>query len=190
MFSGIIEELGKVKSIRARGPILRIQIEASKVAEDLKVGDSLAVNGACLTLVAKTSTALDFELMRETVQKTNIGKLKVGELVNLERALKVGDRVSGHFVNGHVDCTGVIIQKIHKNNNLGFVIRFPGQYLKFIVEKGSIAVDGISLTVGEVRANTFTVYLIPHTLGNTTFRFKGPSALVNLEFDTLLKLRR
>ncbi len=187
MFTGIIEELGKVKSIHKRGGIFRLRIGASKIPLDIKIGDSVSVNGVCLTVVLKLADGLEFDCVKETIEKSNLSKLKPNETVNLERALKVGDRISGHFVNGHVDCTGVILKKVSGNNNLMFSISFPAKFAKYLVEKGSVAVDGISLTIGQVRGNSFNVYIISHTLTNTNLQFKGPSSLVNLEFDILLK---
>ncbi len=187
MFTGIIEELARVKMLQRRGRFLRLQLKAKKVNLDAKIGQSIAVNGVCLTLVAKENNLIGFDVLSETADKSNIGKLKIAELVNLERALKVGDRLSGHFVNGHVDCIGIIRKKSYKGNNLCYEISFPSKFLNNLVEKGSIAVDGISLTICQIRANTFTVNIIPHTLDNTTLKFKGPSSKVNLEFDVLLK---
>lgn len=189
MFTGIIEELGKVKAMQRRGRNYSLRIEAKKIVDDLKIGDSVAVNGVCLTLVGEKQGSIEFDILSETASRTNLGRLKSAEQVNLERALKVGDRLSGHFVNGHIDCTGVIRSKAYRNNNLCFNINFPSQFIKFAVEKGSIAVDGISLTIAEIRGNSFSVYIIPHTLENTTLKFKGPSSSVNLEFDILLKRR-
>lgn len=190
MFTGIIEELGKVKSMQTRGGIFRLRIQASKMPSDIKIGDSVSVNGVCLTVVSKSDNFADFDCMKETIDKSNLGKLRVAELVNLERALKLGDRVSGHFVNGHIDCTGIILNKIYENGSYKFIISFPIQFKKYLIEKGSIAVDGISLTVAEVKANSFSVFIIPHTLTNTNLKFKTPSSSVNLEFDLLLKANR
>lgn len=190
MFTGIIEKLGKVKSLQKKAGNLRLKIEAEGFFNDIKIGDSVSVNGVCLTIVSKSDNFADFDCMKETIDKSNLGKLRVAELVNLERALKLGDRVSGHFVNGHIDCTGIILNKIYENGSYKFIISFPIQFKKYLIEKGSIAVDGISLTVVEVKANSFSVFIIPHTLTNTNLKFKIPSSLVNLEFDILLKLHR
>ena len=187
MFSGIVEELGKVKRILKRGNISLIEIQADKVLEDTKIGDSIAINGACLTVVDKDAPALSFEIMPETLSISNLGTLRIQDKVNLERSLKIGDRLSGHFVNGHIDCLGIIRKKNYINNNLCFEIAVPAKFMDYVMEKGSIAVDGISLTIVNKRANTFTVYIIPHTLKNTTLGFKGPSDKVNIEFDILAK---
>jgi riboflavin synthase len=187
MFTGIIEELGKIKRISRSGKVILLTIEAKKVLEDSKIGDSIAVNGCCLTIVKIDKDTISFEMMAETARTTNLGVLAISDRVNLERSLKVGDRISGHFVLGHVDCQGTIRSKGYHQNNLVFSIAAPQEFLKYILPKGSVSLDGISLTVGDKRAGTFSVYIIPHTLKNTTFGFKGPSDKVNIEFDILAK---
>lgn len=187
MFSGIIEELGEVKRISKRGNLTLFEVTAKKVLEDAKIGDSICLNGACLTAIKKESGTLVFEAMPETTKITNLGLLRISDKVNLERSLKVGDRVSGHFVMGHVDCMGVIRRKNYAGGNLCFEIAVPIKFLKYILPKGSVAVDGISLTIAEKKSNAFTIYIIPHTLKNTTLGFKGPSDKVNIEFDLLAK---
>ncbi len=187
MFTGIIEELGVVKAISRKGRLILLSLQADKIIPDAKIGDSIAVNGVCLTVVKIEAKTLSFDLLEETARLTNLGKLRVGEKVNLERSLKIGDRLSGHFVTGHIDCLGIIRNKSHKNGNLCFEIAVKPEFLKFIVPKGSVAVDGISLTVVNKHSNAFTVYVIPHTLQNTTLSFKGPSVEVNIETDILAK---
>lgn len=187
MFTGIIEELGIIKAIIRKGRLILLSLQADKALLDAKIGDSIAVNGVCLTVVKIEDKTLSFDLLEETSRLTNLGKLRVGEKVNLERSLKVGERLSGHFVTGHIDCLGLIRNKGHKNGNLCFEIAVKPEFLKFIVPKGSVAVDGISLTVVNKHSNAFTVYVIPHTLLNTTLSFKGPSAQVNIETDILAK---
>lgn len=187
MFTGIIEELGVTKKISHRGSITLFEIKAQKALGDTKIGDSIAINGVCLTAVAINKDSLVFEAMPETIRITNLGSLKIGQKVNLERSLKVGDRVSGHFVLGHIDCLGIIRKKGYFNGNLAFDIAIPPEFIKYCLAKGSIAVDGISLTIADRRSNIFSVYIIPHTLKNTTLGFKGPSDKVNLEFDLLVK---
>ncbi|MFA5145490.1 MAG: riboflavin synthase [Candidatus Omnitrophota bacterium] len=186
MFTGIIEELGEVKNISKRLNTT-LEIQAEKVLEGVKTGDSISVNGACLTVIKKTTRSLVFEAMPETLRATNLGALRITDKVNLERSLKVGDRLSGHFVTGHIDCAGVIRKKSYINNNLCFEIAIPAQFLKYFLPKGSVAVDGISLTLVNQRSGAITVYIIPHTLKNTTLMFKGPSDKVNIEFDILTK---
>jgi len=189
MFTGIIEELGQVKGIHRRGRVTLLEVSAPTVATDAAIGDSVAVNGACLTVVKNERGALSFEVMQESLRCTDLAALKLSEKVNLERSLKVGDRLSGHFVLGHVDCVGVVRRKSIAHNNAAFEIAYPPQHRSLIVPKGSIAVDGISLTVQEIKPASFTVYIIPHTMEHTTLRVKGPSDRVNLEFDMLLKKR-
>lgn len=187
MFSGIVEELGEVRRISKSGRVTVIQVSAQIVLQDTKIGDSISVNGACLTVVRKDKESLSFEAMPETLKITNLGSLRIADKVNLERSLKVGERVSGHFVTGHVDCMGIIRKKGYVNGNLNFEVAVPEAYIKYCLTKGSIAVDGISLTLAEKKSNTFSVYIIPHTLKNTTLGFKGPSGKVNVEFDILAK---
>lgn len=187
MFSGIIEELGKVKKVSRQGNNTIFDIEADKVLQDTRIGDSISINGACLTVIKKELHTLAFEAIPETLRVTNLGLLKAQDKVNLERSLKVGERISGHFVSGHIDCLGVIRKKSFINNNLCFEIALPAEFIKYCIPKGSIAVDGISLTLVNRRSNTFSVYIIPHSLKNTTLGFKGYSDKVNIEFDILLK---
>ncbi|MCU0651886.1 MAG: riboflavin synthase [Candidatus Omnitrophica bacterium] len=187
MFSGIVEELGEVKGIFKRGNIILLEIKAIKIQGDIKIGDSISLNGTCLTLTKNINSILSFEMMPETAKITNLGALKIREKVNLERALKAGDRISGHFVTGHIDCLGIIRNKNYISGNLSFEIVIPQKFMHYLLPKGSVAVDGISLTIARIKSNTFSVYVIPHTLKNTTFAFKGSSDKVNIEFDILTK---
>jgi riboflavin synthase len=187
MFSGIVEELGQVKEVSRRGNITVFKIEADRILEDTDIGDSIAVNGVCLTVIKKEQDNLSFEAMAQTLKITNLGSLQMGAQVNLERSLKIGDRLSGHFVTGHIDCLGIIRKKFYVGNNLCFEIAVPAKFIRYVAPKGSIAVDGISLTVAEKRSDTFRVYIIPHTLKNTTLGFRGPADKVNIEFDILIK---
>ena len=187
MFTGIIEELGLVKTISKRGNIALIEIKAEKVLADTKIGDSISINGVCLTVVKKDKDSLSFEAMPETMKSTNLGIIKACELVNLERSLMVGERLSGHFVTGHIDCIGIIRKRCYINSNLSFQIAIPKEFIKYCIPRGSVAVDGISLTLAEHKSNTFGVYIIPHTLKNTTLDFRRASDKVNIEFDILAK---
>jgi riboflavin synthase len=187
MFSGIVEEFGEVKSISRQGQVTLFRIKARRVLEDIKIGDSIAVNGVCLTAIKEEQGILSFEVMPETLKVTNLGALRIGDKVNLERSLKIGNRLSGHFVTGHIDCMGVIRRKGYINGNLSFEIAIPQKFIKYCIPKGSIAIDGISLTLVDKRSGAFNVYIIPHTLKNTTLGFKGPSDKVNIEFDILSK---
>ncbi|MEW6170127.1 MAG: riboflavin synthase [Candidatus Omnitrophota bacterium] len=187
MFTGIIEEIGIVENIKRIGNVVQVTIRAKKTVEDIKIGDSVSINGVCLTVTKINKDILSFDVMPETIKTTNLGLLHIKDKINLERALKLGDRVSGHFVTGHIDCLGLIRKKTYINNNLCFEIAIPSKFLKYILPKGSIALDGISLTIADRRSNTFSVYIIPHTLENTILKTKGSSDKVNLEFDILAK---
>ena len=187
MFTGIVEETGRVEGVSRRGSGYVLAVSAQRVLEGTRIGDSIAVNGVCLTVVKIGANRLEFDLMPETFKTTNLGTAGAGSRVNLERSLKVGDRVSGHFVSGHVDCRGVVRSKRRSAGNLCFEIAVPAPVLRSIVVKGSVAVDGISLTVMEKSAGTFGVYIIPHTAAQTTLEDKGPSSTVNVETDMLLK---
>ena len=187
MFSGIVEELGEIKKISKRDKVTLFEIQADKVLEDTLIGSSVLVNGACLTVIKNEEHVLSFEVIPQTFNVTNLMTLKIKDKVNLERALKIGDRLSGHFVTGHIDCIGIIRRKNYIHENLCFEIAIPAEFMGYILSKGSIAVDGISLTTVDKKSDTFTVYLIPHTLKKTTLSFKGPSDKVNIEFDILAK---
>jgi riboflavin synthase len=187
MFTGIIEELGVVRNISKRGDYTVFEIGAKLILEDIKVGDSVAVNGVCLTVVKRKIDRLFFDCMQETLTLTNLGQLRISDAVNLERALKVGDRLSGHFVSGHIDAKTSIRKKSFVKNNLCFEIVIPKGLNKCIVSKGSITIDGISLTVVDITASSFLVYIIPHTVKNTTLKYKNAGSVVNIEVDLLAK---
>jgi riboflavin synthase len=187
MFSGIVEYLGSVRNITKRGNITLFVLDCGKVALGTNIGDSIAVNGVCLTVVKIEGDNLYFEAMPQTLKLTNLGSLRIADKVNLERSLKIGDRVSGHFVTGHIDCLGVVRKKSILRGNLGFEIAVPNEFMKYCLLHGSISVDGISLTLASQKSNTFTVYIIPHTLKNTTLSLRRPSDKVNIEFDILAK---
>jgi len=187
MFSGIVEELGKVRRISRSGRNVFLEITAQKTLQDTKIGESIAVNGVCLTVVELKKDSLVFEVMPETLKCTNLGLLKIGEQVNLERSLKVGERISGHFVTGHIDCLGTVRRKVLRNGNLEFAVAVPPSFMRYCLPKGSVSLDGISLTLADKCRDTFSVYIIPHTLKNTTLSFKGPSDKLNVEFDILAK---
>jgi riboflavin synthase len=187
MFSGIVEELGTVRSLKRSASRMSVGIQARDTLADTRVGDSIAVNGVCLTVVSLAEQGFVFDVIPETFQRTNLGLLRVGEKVNLERSLKFGDRVSGHLVSGHVDCLGLIRAKLIRAGNLAFDIAIPRGLGRYCLPKGSISLDGISLTLAQIRADVISVYVIPHTLKNTTLGFKGPSCRLNVEFDILAK---
>ncbi len=187
MFTGIIEELGKVKKITHKPGVTLLEISAKEALIDVKIGDSIAVNGVCLTVVSFGNNFFGFEVMDTTLKNTNLGLLRAGQAVNLERSLKVGDRISGHFVSGHIDCLGLVRKKSLRNGNVEFEIAVPSAFMRYCLPKGSISVDGISLTLAKVFGNVFNICIIPHTLKNTTLNFKGPSDKLNVEFDILAK---
>ncbi len=187
MFTGIVEELGQVKKIAHQAGITLLEVGAKEVLAGTKIGDSIAVNGVCLTAVSVGNNSVSFEVIDTTRKNTNLGLLKTGQRVNLERSLKVGDRVSGHFVSGHIDCLGLVRGKGLRNGSFEFEISIPASFTRYCLPKGSIALDGISLTLAGARANIINVCIIPHTLKNTTLNFKGPSDKLNVEFDILAK---
>lgn len=187
MFTGIIEEMGIVKSIKSKV----ITIEANKIFDDLKLGDSVAVNGTCLTVSSfegKTSPKIfNADITSETLSRTNLGDLKSGFKVNLERALTLNGRLGGHIVSGHIDGVG-IIKNISKNaEDIELTIEVPPNLIKYIIEKGSVAVDGISLTVAKVNKNYFSIAIIPHTLKETILYYKKAGDKVNIENDIIGK---
>lgn len=187
MFTGIIEEIGRVREVELYGLGARLVIQAQKVLEGTKVGDSIAVNGACLTVVELKRGAFVAEVMEETLRVTNLGRLKVGEGVNLERALRWGDRLGGHLVSGHVDGVGRILERRSVGQAQEITVSLPEHLRRYVVPKGSIALDGTSLTVIERRESTFKVGLIPHTLQATVLGFKGVGEEVNIEVDLIAR---
>lgn len=183
MFTGIIEETGKIISVGAG----RIAVQAGKVLEGTKIGDSIAVNGVCLTVTTMTSSEFTADVMPETLSRTNLGSLGKGAWVNLERAMAADGRFGGHIVSGHIDGTGTV-SRLEKDGNAVWVyIAAPGSILNLIIEKGSIAIDGISLTVAKVNAVEFAVSVIPHTGEETTLLGKKAGDMVNLENDVIGK---
>ena len=187
MFTGIVEELGQVKRIAHRTGLIILEVNAKKTLGDTRIGDSIAVNGVCLTVVAMGSSSFSFEVMEQTYKNTNLGLLVAGQAVNLERSLKVGDRVGGHFVAGHIDCLGLVRRKTLRSGSTELEISVAPVFMRYCLPKGSVSLDGISLTLAAIRANIFTVCIIPHTLKNTTLKFTGPSDKLNIEFDILAK---
>ncbi len=186
MFTGIVEGLCPVVAVR-RGAIWRMTIDLGKLAEDVKPGDSVAIDGACLTAVAVEGSRVDFEAIGETLARTTLGTLSVGRKVNIERSLRVGDRLGGHFVVGHVDAVGTIRAKEPQPSQTLLRAAIPAELMRFVAVKGSVAVDGVSLTVLEAERETFAVALIPFTLEHTTLGFKRPGDAVNVEVDLLAR---
>jgi riboflavin synthase len=190
MFTGIVEGIGKVKKISKatkNRSAIQMVVDLGKHGKGLKTGQSVALNGVCLTVTKLSKTGCTFEMIEETTKKTDLGNLKIGGIVNIERSLKAGDRLEGHFVLGHVDGVGIIkkIQKKPKEVQVWFEV--PKNLSKFIVKKGSIAMDGISLTVVDVKKNLASICLIPHTIEVTNFKTKNIGDKVNIETDILGK---
>lgn len=187
MFTGIIEEIGTVKAINTHGSSGEILIKAATVTEDTKVGDSIAVNGVCLTVTKLSGNGFAADIMPETLRRSNLGSLGYGSRVNLERAVAVGGRLGGHIVSGHIDGTGLIKNIKNEGNAVLVKISAKKEITELIVEKGSIAIDGISLTVTDVGSDFFGISLIPHTGEQTTLLSKKIGDIVNLENDILAK---
>lgn len=187
MFTGIVEELGKIKGIYRGSKSARLTINAQVVLQGVKLGDSIAVNGVCLTVTEFSENQFSVDVMAETLDKSNIGQLKSGDLVNLERAMAVGDRLGGHIVSGHIDGVGKIAGEEQVDIARLVEIEAPPQVLKYVIRKGSIGIDGISLTVVDVTNKSFWVSLIPHTANLTTLGFKKIGDSVNLEGDIIGK---
>lgn len=190
MFTGIVEAVGRVRAIEPRGEKTRLVIDAPAIAEGLAIGASVAVNGACLTAIEAKDGAIAFEAVRETLDKTSLGALAVGASVNLERALRADGRLDGHIVQGHVDATGRVRAVERRGDDVRFAVACDAAFAELLVPKGSVAIDGVSLTVVGVEAEGFDVALIPHTLAATTLGSRRPGDPVNLEADVLGKYVR
>lgn len=187
MFTGIIEEVGRVASLRRGAHSCVLTIEASRVLEDVSVGDSIATNGVCLTVTSFTSSAFTADVMHETIDRSSLGSLKPGSPVNLERALPANGRFGGHIVSGHIDGVGTVSAVAADDNAVWYTIEAAPAILRHIVEKGSIAIDGISLTVASVDGRSFRVSIIPHTRAETTLAARRVGDVVNLECDVVGK---
>ncbi len=187
MFTGIIVEMGEIVSIAKRETGARLNLKSKDIVSDAKLGDSISINGTCLTVVEVKGDVLAFDLSDETLKTTNLGQLKIKDRVNLEPSLRLDSKVGGHFVTGHIDGVGKIKSKEVAGNIFKIVIGTERRLADFLVEKGSVAVDGISLTVVDVFKDGFSVVIIPHTAHMTTIGFKGPGDLVNIEVDILGK---
>ena len=187
MFTGLIEEVGNIISVSNRGKITDLIIEAHTILDDIKIGDSININGACLTVTEIGNSTFSVQAVEETIKRSTLGKLKKGNSVNLERALRVEDRFGGHFVQGHVDGTGRITSKKEYADNIILSIAPEPGLDRYIVEKGSVTVDGISLTVTFSKKGEFGVSIIPHTFRSTTLANIRTGDLVNLETDIIAK---
>ena len=190
MFTGIIEDIGKIlkieKSTKNRSAV-KMTVDLGSSVRRLKIGQSVALNGVCLTVTGISNSKCNFEMIEETTKKTDLGNLKVGGIVNIERSLKVGDRMEGHFVLGHVDGVGTIKKIEKKPKEIKVWFEIPKHLSRFVVQKGSIAVDGISLTIVDVQKNLASVCLIPHTVQVTNFRTRQVGDKINIETDILGK---
>ena len=190
MFTGIIEGLGNIvrfdKKTTNRSAA-KMKIKLGKIAKGLKIGDSVAINGVCLTAVNISKDVAEFEMVGETIKKTNLGSLKSGNKVNIERSLKIGERLEGHFVLGHVDGVGIISKMEKQPNQIKIWTKITKELLKYIIKKGSVTVDGISLTIVDVLKDQFSVSIIPHTMKITNLSYKKVGDKVNIETDILGK---
>jgi len=190
MFTGIIEGVGKIEKISKNTKnrsAIQMTVNLGKYAKGLKIGQSVALNGVCLTATKLSKSNCIFEMIEETTQKTDLGNLKPGDIVNIERSLKTGDRLEGHFVLGHVDGVGIIKKIQNKPKEVQVWFEVPKELSKYVVKKGSIAVDGISLTVVDIKNNLASVCLIPHTIEITNFKTKNVGDKLNIETDILGK---
>ncbi|CAM3227303.1 MULTISPECIES: riboflavin synthase [Brevibacillus] len=187
MFTGLVEEIGIVESITGNQEACRLRIRAQKVLEGVSIGDSISVNGICLTVTSFSLRHFEVDVMPETLRHTSLRQLQRGQKVNLERAMKLGDRFGGHLVSGHVDGTGTILSLQLHANAVRFRIEATAELLRYIIPRGSICIDGISLTVVDVNESSFSVSIIPHTLASTSLQDRKPGDRVNLEADMIGK---
>jgi len=187
MFTGLIEEVGKVENINNSYKDMKLTIKADKVLENTNIGDSIAVNGVCLTVTNIQNKNITFDVSNETLNRSNLRFLKIGDYINLERALRLSDRLGGHIVQGHVDTIGKIVSIKNFGNHTELIIEIPEDYKYFVIEKGSIAIDGISLTINYIQNNKISINIIPHTYQNTNLKYRKVGDFVNIEFDILGK---
>ena len=187
MFTGLIEEVGTVMAVRASDHATELQIAAPETAKHISAGESIAVNGCCLTLTSRRSDCLTFDLLEETIARTNLHNLQQNNLANLERALRADSRLGGHFVQGHVDCVSRIVAFEKDGADFRLEVELPQKFAHYVAEKGSIAINGISLTVAEVLPDSLVTWIIPYTKRHTNLDSAKAGELVNLEFDILAK---
>ena len=187
MFTGIVEEIGSVREIVRGSMSIKLYISCSRILDDVKPGDSIAVNGICLTVTDLGSSWFSADVMPETMRKTGLHKLSISDKVNLERALRLSDRLGGHIVTGHIDGTGIVIGRVEEDNAVWLTVEAPDSILKYIVMKGSVALDGTSLTIAHVDGTSFKVSLIPHTAGATILGTMGVGDRLNIECDLMGK---
>jgi riboflavin synthase len=187
MFTGIIEEIGKIGSIQKCNNSAILEIKASRIVKAMKTGDSISVNGVCLTVTSIKTDSFMADVMPETMARSNLGLLRSSDEVNLERAVELGERLGGHFVSGHVDSTGTLLNFTEDENAIRMQVSVPQDLDRFIIEKGSVAIDGISLTVVRIKNGKLIVSVVPHTLNFTTLGRKRPGAKVNIETDLIAR---
>jgi len=187
MFTGIVEELAQIHSIESKSNGMRYSISADLVLDDIKIGDSISLNGVCLTIIETNKNGFSLDLVEETLNKSNLGELQVGDKVNLERAMKANDRFGGHIVQGHVETVGVILEKQIRSDEAILSVGIDPEWMRFCIPKGSITLDGVSLTIANINGNIIDVALIPHTLNNTTLGIKDKTDTLNIETDIIGK---
>jgi len=186
MFTGIIEELAQIKNVYDKNNFLEIEI-LSNFSNKINIGDSIAVNGVCLTAISSNEEFFNVNVVKETIEKTNLNNLKESVYVNLERAVKVSSRLNGHIVQGHIDSLASILVKKKTDNQIDLIVGIDSEYLKYCIYKGSITLDGISLTIASISDNNITVAIIPHTLESTTLKYREVGDSLNLETDIFAK---
>ena len=187
MFTGIVEELARVKKIKTKKKGIRYTISANTVLDDLEIGDSICINGVCLTVTKRQKDMFSMDIIEETLDKSNLGELRENDYVNLERAMKVSDRFGGHIVQGHVETQGVILEKQIEEDEARISVCLDHEWMRYCIPKGSITLDGVSLTIASINSNIIEIALIPHTLENTTLGLKNKSDTLNVETDIIGK---
>lgn len=185
MFTGLIETVGTVSELKRQGGGGVLVVASTMASQELELGESIAVNGACLTVTAWTSSTFSVDISPESFERSTLGKLRRGQSVNLERALRLSDRLGGHLVSGHIDGTAVMKKRYQDENAVRLHFEAAPEVMRYVVEKGSIAIDGISLTVNSADKNSFSVAIIPHSLGRTTLKDAKPGSVVNIETDLI-----
>jgi len=187
MFTGIVEELGQVQEINTKSSGTQLTISAKLVMDDIKIGDSISINGVCLTVTNRNKNQFSLDMVSETMDKSNLGDLSKGDYVNLERAMRASDRFSGHILQGHVETLGVILDKQQHEDSAIISVGLDPEWMRFCIPKGSISLDGISLTIAKIEANIIEIAVIPYTLENTTLGLKSKSDTLNIETDIIGK---
>ena len=187
MFTGIVEELAQVKKIKTKKQGIRYTISANTVLDDLEIGDSICINGVCLTVTKRQKDMFSMDIIEETLDKSNLGELKENDYVNLERAMKASDRFGGHIVQGHVETQGVILEKQIEEDEARISVCLDPEWMRYCIPKGSITLDGVALTIASINKNIIEIALIPHTLENTTLGLKDKSDTLNVETDIIGK---